>query len=143
MSEFVRTKAYIAWVNMKQRCYNPKYQFYYLYGEKGVTVCKKWRDSFQNFLKDMGNPPSDKYSVDRINGTGNYTKENCRWATPKQQQNNRKDNPKITLYGVTETIGQWAETLGVSKGLLEKRYYRKWKPEKMLTKNFIKGGDYY
>lgn len=138
VSEFIRTKAYIAWVNMKQRCYNPSQVSYPYYGGKGIEVCQRWKESFDNFLEDMGNPPSNEYSLDRIDGNGDYLKENCRWATPKQQENNRNDNARITLNDLTLTLGEWAEVLGVNKGLLEKRYYRGWKPEKMLTKKLYK-----
>jgi hypothetical protein len=87
-------REYIAWKAMKQRCYNPKGQFYYLYGGRGIIVCDRWLEpngqGYINFLNDMGRKPSKEYSIDRINVDGNYEPYNCRWATPKEQRNNQR-----------------------------------------------------
>lgn len=84
-----------AWRRMKTRCYNSNIPDYKYYGAKGVVVCERWRDSFENFLADMGERPSPKHSLDRIDSNGNYEPSNCRWATDYVQsrnQNLRKDN---------------------------------------------------
>jgi hypothetical protein len=73
---------------MKQRCYYAKHKFYPRYGGRGITVCKRWRDSFEAFLKDMGIRPSGK-TLDRKDNDGNYNPRNCRWATRKQQRTNQ------------------------------------------------------
>lgn len=83
-----KTSAYLSWVGMKQRCYYPNHKYFHLYGGRGIKVCDRWRDSSINFLKDMGEKPSLKHSIDRIDGDGDYTPENCRWATPNQQNIN-------------------------------------------------------
>lgn len=86
------TRSYESWGSMKQRCLNPNAQNYYLYGGRGISICDEWLDKdhgFENFLADMGERP-DGTSIDRINPDGNYEPSNCRWATPKQQQNNRR-----------------------------------------------------
>lgn len=73
------------WTGMRQRCYNPKTSGYKYYGGRGIKVCKRWLSSFQTFVRDMGERPSPKHSIDRMDSDGDYRPSNCRWATPKQQ----------------------------------------------------------
>lgn len=87
---------YYSWMAMKQRCLNPNHAEYSRYGAKGVTVCDRWKDSFETFLADMGERPAGK-TIDRFpNKTGNYEPGNCRWATPEEQSQNRT-TAKFTL----------------------------------------------
>lgn len=82
---------YKAWVSMIQRCENPNATGYERYGAVGITVCPRWRESYQSFLDDMGPRPSPKHSLDRYpNNAGNYEPGNCRWATAKEQRSNRR-----------------------------------------------------
>ncbi len=81
---------YFVWKTMKQRCSNKNSQEYFRYGAKGVAVCERWANSFENFIKDMGRRPSDNHSIDRINPFGNYEPSNCRWATAYEQTHNRR-----------------------------------------------------
>jgi len=80
---------YHSWAGMKARCLDPHSTHYKYYGKKGVKVCDRWRNSFENFLADMGEKPR-KRSLDRINTYGDYSPENCRWATPKEQASNKR-----------------------------------------------------
>jgi hypothetical protein len=88
----IKTPEYYAYHAMIQRCNNPNYHHFYNYGGRGIKVCKRWLNSFENFFADMGKKPSRRHSLDRKNNSGNYTPRNCRWATLKQQANNRRNN---------------------------------------------------
>ncbi len=106
-----RRPEYRSWVHMRARCYDPNHVEYFRYGAKGVRVCDRWRKSFSNFIRDMGEAPP-KHQIDRINGKGNYTPKNCRWADAKTQQRNRSDNRRITAHGKTLTLSEWDEQCG-------------------------------
>jgi len=85
------TPEYNSWQAMRQRCLNPNYHHFKDYGGRGVSICRRWIDSFEAFLEDMGPKPSSKHSLDRKRANGNYTPGNCRWATPSEQANNRRE----------------------------------------------------
>lgn len=102
---------YYCWARMIQRCTNPKHTRYKEYGGRGIQICDRWM-SFSNFLADMGTKPDGK-SLDRFpNNDGNYEPGNVRWATVKEQQNNRR-SVRIEHGGVTLTIAEWAHRSGV------------------------------
>lgn len=95
---------YTTWKGMKNRCLNPRSPLYRHYGGRGIAVCERWQRSFEAFLDDMGRAPRGrrpsghpKYSIDRINNDGNYEPGNCRWATWKQQAQNRRKRNRATV----------------------------------------------
>ncbi len=122
------TRIYTTWIHMKQRCTNPKDKEYHRYGGRGIMVCDDWLrpDGFESFYKwAMENGYQDHLTIDRIDNNGNYTPENCRWATKKQQMNNVDYNVRLTYNNVTHTIAEWAEILGLKQDTIQARikYY--------------------
>jgi hypothetical protein len=112
-----------SWEMMIARCHNREHVSFKNYGALGVTVCARWLDSFENFVTDMGPRPAGM-TLDRLDGTKEYCLENCRWATRKEQANNRRTNHRITIDGETKTIAQWADHLGISCHVIRTRIYK-------------------
>ena len=113
---------YSIWRGMIKRCHLPGSTSYRLYGAAGVSVCERWRESFEAFIADVGERPSSSHSIDRYpNCTGNYEPGNVRWATAKEQNNNKTDNRLIEFNGETMTMSQWAERIGISAKTLHMR----------------------
>lgn len=124
---------YRVWINMKVRCYNPKSSNYKNYGGRGIKVCKKWKNSFIEFYKDMGPRPSKDHVIDRKNNESNYCKSNCRWATEKASNRNRRNTSFITHNGEKLSLSEWSEKLGICQSTLRDRKYRGWSDEKIIT----------
>jgi hypothetical protein len=106
---------------MCRRCRDPRSVNYHRYGARGIGVCQRWADSFENFIADMGPRPTADHSVDRIDTTGGYEPSNCRWATKKEQMHNRADNVWIESGGRRMLIGDWATELGLTRQAIAKR----------------------
>lgn len=115
---------YESWHAMMQRCLNPSNEGYHRYGGRGITVCESWRD-FQNFLADMGERPQG-LTIDRIDNDKSYEPGNCRWATPKEQSNNRNNNVLVSYEGRTHTVAEVAAVLGLDQNVLAGRIKLGW-----------------
>lgn len=127
------TREYGIWCNIKKRCYNKKSKAYYNYGGRGIKMCDRWLDKFENFFEDMGNCIINNGSIERIANNLGYFKENCRWATMLEQNNNKRNNIKLTYNSKTMTILEWSKLLGISKGLIAGRYHRGWSIDRILN----------
>jgi hypothetical protein len=125
---------HMAWASLKDRCHNEKSSSYDGYGGRGISVCDRWRDSFENFLADMGERPSKEHSIDRKDNDGNYEPDNCRWATKKEQGRNRRSNRILTFNNKTQTLIEWSEELGISSAVIRQRIKASgWSIEEALT----------
>lgn len=134
-----RTPIYATWGRIINRCYNKAGADWKLYGNRGIKVCGRWRYSFENFYKDMGSTYKKGRAIDRIDNNGDYEPKNCRWATQKQQQRNRRNNHNITFNGKTQCIAAWAEELGIKISTLGMRLSYGWSIEKALMTKVRKG----
>lgn len=124
---------YVSWKSMIQRCYDGKTFVFRRYGAAGIRVCDRWRYSFENFLEDMGARLPGK-SLDRFPvKDGNYCPENCRWATRKEQNRNRKSNRIIYFRGESMCLADFAEKIGMEYGLVRDRTSRGWSAEKIAS----------
>ena len=130
---YCKTLTFKSWQAAKTRCYNPNTKDYANYGGRGIRMCKRWRDSFLYFLEDMGQRPSKKHSLDRIDSNGNYESKNCRWATAREQRLNTSAVHLVTYNGITKCITDWSRDLGGCPQLVIARIKRGWTPEAAVS----------
>jgi hypothetical protein len=128
-----RTPEHIVWKGIKQRCENPKVSSYAHYGGRGIRVCDEWRDSFENFLRDMGEKPSADHSLERLDNDGPYSPSNCCWATRIEQANNKRSNINLRLGEEVMSISEWSRKLGIPDGTIRKRIRLGWDHGRILT----------
>lgn len=128
----VRAKEYNTWSSMIQRCTNKNHVAYKNYGGRGIDVCAEWRDSYENFLSDMGRKPSKHHSIERINVDGGYSKDNCIWATYTDQQNNRRDTCYVTFSGERMSVAELYKKFQIPNRTLYNWY------EKSIDKDLTK-----
>lgn len=126
-----KTPEYMTWTDMRRRCLNQKAKDYPKYGGRGITICDRWINSYENFLDDMGKRPGADYSIERIDNDGNYEPSNCKWGTKLEQSRNRRgiytpeQDAKLRQYverGLTTP--QIAKLIGKSPGSVTSRICR-------------------
>jgi hypothetical protein len=132
-----QTRIYRIWSNMLTRCNNKNALYYSRYGGRGIRVCERW-ETFANFYEDMVAGYDHSLTLDRIDNTGNYSPENCRWATPREQAINRENTFLVRFNGKSQTITDWAREIGIKRSTLAQRIYSyKWPIERALTTKTI------
>ena len=119
---------------MVQRCMNPKNKGYHNYGGRGIKVCDEWLNDSKAFVEwSLANGYEQGLSIDRIDNDGDYSPENCRWATRKQQSNNTRKNLLLTFNGETHTCAEWADIFGVDRNRFHHRLKQGWDLERILN----------
>ena len=127
---FTKHDLYQTWVDINHRCYSKKDKAYKNYGGRGIIMCDSWRNSIKCFIEDMGNKPTPDHSIDRIENNGNYTKENCKWSTSTEQNNNRRDtSDRFIVNGIAKTINEWEIQMNLSGKTIRSRIIRGWSEE--------------
>lgn len=125
---------YKVWKSMNDRIANPNNKHWNRYGGRGISICDRWRD-FDNFITDMGQRPTPKHQIDRINNDGNYEPSNCRWVTKTENMRNTSLCVEFKYKGQSKTLGEWSEIYGLNRMTLYNRVNRLgWDIEKALTK---------
>lgn len=137
------TTTYAVWQNMKSRCCNPKSKAWGRYGGRGIQICQRWLESFDNFVSDMGPRPHGK-TLDRLDNNKGYSPDNCRWVTYGENNRNKRNTVWIEYDGVTMSLSDWAERLGLNYGTLLSRLRRnKWDVGRLLTEAPVVGKNQY
>lgn len=124
---------WVIWRGILRRCLNPSDERYSYYGGRGISIHPRWLE-FDNFIKDVGTPPGNGLSLDRINNDGNYEPGNVRWATASQQARNRRDTVNLTFNGKTQCLKDWALELNKPYSILKNRYHRGCSVEDILLR---------
>ena len=121
-----RERLYDIWKNMRRRCYDLGNKRYAQYGGRGIGICEEWSEysKFRQWALSNGYQPD--LTIDRIDNNKSYSPENCRWATSKEQENNMSRNRILTYNGVSHTMSEWADILGLSYGAINHRVQRNW-----------------
>jgi len=126
------TRQYRIWQGIKTRCSNPNGASYQKYGARGISYPQKW-ETFEGFWDDMAPGYSDDKTIDRVDGSKDYSKDNCHWVDYKGQNRNKTDNVLLTYRGTTQCIAAWAEEVDISQTALYNRKRRGWPDEKILS----------
>lgn len=125
---------YSIWSKIKDRCFNPNTRNYDDYGGRGISMCDRWRNSFENFYADMGPRPSPDHSIERRNNDEGYFPGNCVWATRVEQARNKRNNKLVHFNGRDVTVAELAESANLDYHLVYKRIViLGWSPEEAVT----------
>lgn len=127
-----KTTEYRAWASMLDRCSESNRKYHVRYAGRGIKVCARWIESFENFLEDMGPKPFNNYSIDRIDNDGNYEPGNCRWTDMTTQCRNRSNNRMLTHNGQTRCLSEWSVLNGIPENALRARLSSGWPVDKAL-----------
>jgi hypothetical protein len=119
------TKEYTAWIEMRRRCNSKHRREYVDYAGRSIEVCELWQTSFEAFFKDMGMAPSPMHQLDRIDNDKGYFPGNVRWALPKENARNRRNNMLLAHQGRIQCLAAWAEEVGIDSDTIRKRI-KKW-----------------
>src|SRR3990167_106621 len=128
-----KTPEHNAWCRMNRRCYDHNCKDFKNYGARGIDVCESWRFSFSNFFADMGERPSPKHSIERLDNDLGYSPENCIWATRHEQQRIKRNSTLITYKGQTLCPTDWVPIVGIDEGTIRWRITHGWSVERTLT----------
>ena len=129
----IYTPEYSSWRAMKARCLNPKHGAFSRYGGNGIAVCPEWMHSFKTFLADLGYRPSMDHTLERIDNSEGYHKKNCRWATRKEQAENRKSTKWVIINGTALSLSDAARACGINNTTLLARLKSGWTIEKATS----------
>jgi hypothetical protein len=116
-------RLYFVWASMMVRCYRETFQDFHNYGGRGIKVCDRWHN-VSNFVEDMTEGSGKGLQLDRVNNDENYSKQNCKWSTRKENNRNKRTNVYLTIDGITKVVSQWAEETGIHRGSIYGRMHR-------------------
>lgn len=134
-----KTRLFGRWQTMISRCHNPSVASYQNYGGRGISVCQSWRESFERFRSDVGDPENSSLTLERINNDGNYEPSNVRWATRKEQGANTRQNRMIEVDGVSRHLQGWSDHTGIARETIAYRLDAGWGIREILAS----GGDHF
>ena len=123
LSTGIRHPDYCIWMKMKSRCFNTNDKSYKNYGERGIIVCDRWKNSFENFITDLGWRPSNDYSLERLNYNGDYCPDNCKWILKSEQTKNSRRVKQIIYNNKRQCLTEWCKELNLNYATMRHRIY--------------------